>query len=101
MDQMTAVKPAADAALPYVLLDQHQLDLTVVDASQLKLSFAPSVWDAELFLVIDLYSAANPVHPAGHVGWWKWPLEIKADIAVKDPSAFKAFVTQAQAAIAA
>ena len=83
MDQMTAVKPAADAALPYVLLDQHQLDLTVVDTSQLKLSFAPSVWDAELFLVVDLYSAANPVHPAGHVGWWKWPLEIKGDLTIE------------------
>ena len=27
-----------------------------------------------------MYSAANPVHPAGHVGWWKWPLEIKGDL---------------------
>jgi len=83
MDQMTAVKPAADAALPYVLLDQHQLDLTVADAGQLKLSFAPSVWDSELFLVIDLYAAANPVHPAGHLGWWKWPLEIKGDVTIE------------------
>ena len=30
---------------------------------ELKLSFSSSVWDDELFLVIDLYSAANPVHP--------------------------------------
>ncbi len=49
-----------------------------------KLSFGSSVWDSELYLVIDLYSAANPVHPAGHVGWWKWPLEIKGDITVQD-----------------
>ncbi len=83
MDQMMAVKPAADMPLPYVLVDQQRLDLTASDSGELKLSFAPSVWDSELYLVIDLYAAANPVHPGGHVGWWKWPLEIKADITVK------------------
>lgn len=83
MDQMMAVKPAADLPLPYVLVDQQRLDLTSSDTGELKLSFGPSVWDSELYLVIDLYAAANPVHPGGHVGWWKWPLEIKADIAVK------------------
>lgn len=83
MDQMMAVKTAADMPLPYVLVDQQRLDLTSSDTGEMKLSFAPSVWDSELYLVIDLYAAANPVHPGGHVGWWKWPLEIKADIAVK------------------
>jgi glycosyltransferase involved in cell wall biosynthesis len=80
MDQMMATKPAADAPLPYVVVDQQWIDLTSHGSGQLKLSFAPSVWDSELFLVIDLYSAANPVHPAGHIGWWKWPLEIKGDL---------------------
>jgi glycosyltransferase involved in cell wall biosynthesis len=82
MDQMTAAKPAQDS-LPYVLVDRQRLDLTTRDSDQLKLSFGSSVWDSELFLVIDLYSAANPVHPAGHVGWWKWPLEVKADLGVE------------------
>ena len=82
MDQMTAARPAQDS-LPYVLVDRQRLDLTTRDSGELKLSFGSSVWDSELFLVIDLYSAANPVHPAGHVGWWKWPLEVKADLSVE------------------
>jgi glycosyltransferase involved in cell wall biosynthesis len=83
MEQMTALKQAAEARLPYVRVDQQRLDLTGADRGELKLSFSPSVWDAELFLVIDLYSAARQVHPEGHVGWWKWPLEIKADVTVQ------------------
>jgi len=45
----------------------------------------------ELFLVIDLYSKAKPVHPEGHVGWWKWPLDAKGDVTVqlkKEPEGF-------------
>lgn len=83
MDQVMATKPTADSPLPYVLVDEPRLDLTARGSGSLKLSFAPSVWDSELFLVIDLYSAAHPVHPAGHVGWWKWPLEIKSDLTVE------------------
>jgi len=70
MDQMMAAKPATELPLPYVLVDRQRLDLTACDSDRLKLCFGSSVWDSELFLVIDLYSAANPVHPAGHVGWW-------------------------------
>ena len=29
----------------------------------------------DLSLVIDVYDLDNPVHPEGHVGWWKFPLE--------------------------
>jgi glycosyltransferase involved in cell wall biosynthesis len=83
MDQMMAAKPATELPLPYVLVDRQRLDLTACDSDRLKLCFGSSVWDSELFLVIDLYSAANPVHPAGHVGWWKWPLEIKSDLTVE------------------
>jgi glycosyltransferase involved in cell wall biosynthesis len=83
MEQMTAIKHDSDVRLPYVLVDEPRLDLTAEGRAELKLSFSHSVWDAELFLVIDLYSAANPVHPQGHVGWWKWPLEVKADVTVQ------------------
>ncbi len=83
MDQMMATKPAVDAPPPYVLADRHWLDLTSANSQEVKLTFSSSVWDCELFLVIDLYSAANPVHPAGHVGWWKWPLEVKGDLTVQ------------------
>src|SRR5262249_29616602 len=50
MEQMTLERPAAETALPYVLVDQTHLDLTAARAASLALSFAPSVWDAELFL---------------------------------------------------
>lgn len=83
MEPMTAIKKALETSLPYVLVDEQRLDLTVHNTAELKLSFAASVWDSEWFLVIDLYSAANPVHPAGHVGWWKLPLEDKGDISVE------------------
>lgn len=83
MEQMTATKQATEARLPYVLVDKQRLDLTDCDRGELQISFSSSVWDAELFLVVDLYSAANPVHPQGHVGWWKRPLEIKGDLSVE------------------
>ena len=91
MEQVTSARPATDAAPPYVLVDQHCLDLTTRQSGHLKLSFSSTVWDSEFYLVIDLYSAANSVHPAGHVGWWKWPLEIKGDLGVeiaKGPDGF-------------
>ncbi|MGE0696046.1 MAG: glycosyltransferase [Pirellulales bacterium] len=80
---MTATKQAAETRRPYVVADQQRIDLVQTDRAELKLSFSSSVWDAELFLVIDLYSARHQVHPEGHVGWWKWPLEIKGDLTVE------------------
>ena len=82
MEQMIASQRTVDAPPPYVLVEQPYLDLSRQNSGQLKLSFGPSVWDSELFLVIDLYAASNPVHPGGHLGWWKWPLEVKGDLLV-------------------
>lgn len=92
MEQIVAGKQTEEARLPYVSVDQQRIDMTSCDRAELKLSFSSSVWDAELFLVIDLYSAAHSVHPEGHVGWWKWPLEVKGDLAVevvKTPEGFR------------
>lgn len=75
-------EPLLRRELPYATLDRHWLDLTARGQDELELRFAASVWAEDLFLVIDIYSAANPVHPEGHVGWWKWPLEEKEDIVV-------------------
>ncbi len=83
MDQMTTLKRTSDARLPYVSVDKPRLDMTDSECGELKLSFNSSVWDDELYLVIDLYSAAHPVHPQGHVGWWKWPLDAKGDVTVQ------------------
>jgi hypothetical protein len=30
---------------------------------------------ADVFLTIDIYDFDNPVHPAGHIGWWRFPVE--------------------------
>ncbi len=30
--------------------------------------------EGDNFLVIDVYDIENPVHPEGHVGWWRFPL---------------------------
>ena len=83
MEQVADLKQASEARLPYVLVDKQRLDLTTSDRGELRISFSSSVWDSELFLVIDLYSAAHPVHPEGHVGWWKWPLDFKGDLSVE------------------
>lgn len=29
----------------------------------------------DVFLTIDIYDLDNPVHPQGHVGWWRFPVE--------------------------
>jgi glycosyltransferase involved in cell wall biosynthesis len=34
---------------------------------------------ADVFLTIDIYDLDNPVHPAGHVGWWRFPVEQLAE----------------------
>ncbi len=91
MDPMTALKRASQARSPFVTVDQSRIDLTDREQAELTLQFDSSVWDDELFLVIDLYSKARPVHPEGHVGWWKWPLDAKGDLRVqlkKEPEGF-------------
>jgi glycosyltransferase involved in cell wall biosynthesis len=31
--------------------------------------------NADTFLVLDIYDLDNPVHPDGHVGWWRFEIE--------------------------
>lgn len=70
---------AASGSLPYVSLDQDWLDFSGQDSGTLQLAFSPAVWQRDLVLVVDIYSANNPVHPEGHVGWWGSPLWNKGD----------------------
>jgi len=81
--EMSVRTTPAESALPFVLLDEQLLDLTRGAAGDLLLSFSSSVWESDLFLVLDIYSAAHPVHPEGHVGWWKYPLEDKRDLPLR------------------
>ncbi len=76
--------PETEADVPHATLGQQWIDLTEAASSDLRLSFSASVWDKDLFLVVDIYAANNPVHPGGHVGWWKCPLrEKKGDVIVR------------------
>ncbi|MEZ6071968.1 MAG: glycosyltransferase [Pirellulales bacterium] len=70
----------APTSLPYVTLDRDWLDFSTDDTGELALGFSRGVWQSELSLVVDIYSAKNPVHPAGHVGWWSWSLWDKSDL---------------------
>ena len=33
---------------------------------------------SNLSLLIDIYDANNPVHPEGHIGWWRYPIETES-----------------------
>ncbi len=83
MEVVIVSDAAQGISLPYASLDQQVLDLTERPSTRLVLSFSSAVWENEEFLVVDIYSAANPVHPHGHVGWWKWPLHEKRDLGVE------------------
>jgi glycosyltransferase involved in cell wall biosynthesis len=39
------------------------------------LRFLGDMSNADVFLTIDIYNFDNPVHPVGHVGWWRFPVE--------------------------
>lgn len=64
------VADTTDRRPPHILADKTHLDLTKAKRTALTLSFAPCVWENDYYLVIDIYSAANHVHPQGHLGWW-------------------------------
>lgn len=49
--------------------------LTLDRARQFSVRFSRPVSDADVYLVVDIYDLANPVHPDGHVGWWQYPVE--------------------------
>lgn len=68
---------------PRVAADVDRVDLTRAKSARFELRFSPAVWEQELFLVIDIYSAVNRVHPDGHAGWWKWPLAEREDVTVQ------------------
>src|SRR6266850_7430493 len=36
---------------------------------------APERMIGGTFLVLDIYDLDNPVHPEGHVGWWRFEIE--------------------------
>ena len=69
--------------VPYLTADRYHLDLTGEGYDALLIRFPRSVWGAGCFLVIDVYSERNHVHPNGHVGWWRFELEGRKPVAIR------------------
>ncbi len=81
---MEVTPSSSGSALPLrVAIDAPHLDLTRAKSAKLQLKFPATTWEHDVFLVIDIYSAANPVHPEGHAGWWKWTLTDREDITLQ------------------
>ena len=76
----------------YCVLNQNGAGVQIDDTSTCSVMFeqddivAESGWEfvlrlqgdarrADVFLTIDIYDLDNQVHPAGHVGWWRFPVE--------------------------
>jgi glycosyltransferase involved in cell wall biosynthesis len=47
----------------------------LAESGEFALRLLGDVRHADVFLTIDIYDLDNPVHPAGHVGWWRFPVE--------------------------
>ena len=56
-----------------VMFEQH--DILAENGGEFSLRLLGDVGHADVFLTIDIYDLDNPVHPAGHVGWWRFPVE--------------------------
>jgi len=68
---------------PFIKMDKPLVDFTKGRHVSFTLFPSVNVLEDDHFLVIDIYSASNHVHPEGHVGWWKRDLEEGVDISVK------------------
>jgi glycosyltransferase involved in cell wall biosynthesis len=47
----------------------------LADDGRFALRFLGDVAAGDVFLTIDVYDLDRPVHPEGHVGWWRFPVE--------------------------
>jgi len=60
-----------------VMFEQH--DLLADEGGEFTLRLLGNVAHADVFLTIDIYDLDHPVHPSGHVGWWRFPVETLVD----------------------
>ncbi|MBL9125130.1 MAG: glycosyltransferase [Planctomycetaceae bacterium] len=74
---------SAAAAPLRVSLDVERVDLTRAKTAKIRLTFPPATWEHDVFLVVDVYAALNPIHPEGHAGWWKWTLADREEITLQ------------------
>jgi glycosyltransferase involved in cell wall biosynthesis len=72
-DQMEQVVQSESISTCSVMFEQ---DDVVDDAGwNFALRIQGDVCQADVFLTIDIYDLDNPVHPDGHIGWWRFPVE--------------------------
>jgi hypothetical protein len=69
MEKSEKESPSASACPAHVRINADAIDLTRKRSALLEIEIGPPERVHEFFLVIDIYSASNHVHPAGHVGW--------------------------------
>jgi glycosyltransferase involved in cell wall biosynthesis len=62
-----------DTSACSVMFEHHEI--LAESGGQFALRFLGDIRDADVFLTIDIYDLDDPVHPAGHVGWWRFPVE--------------------------
>ena len=56
-----------------MLFEHH--DIVVNDGGRFDLRFAGDLRHGDVFLTIDIYDFDNPVHPEGHIGWWRFSVD--------------------------
>jgi glycosyltransferase involved in cell wall biosynthesis len=61
--------------LPYLWIGDAYIDLTEPTAAPFTVFLSPGALTGKHYLVIDVYSARDHVHPSGHVGWWQRDLD--------------------------
>jgi glycosyltransferase involved in cell wall biosynthesis len=53
----------------------EQDEITAENGGQFSLRLLGDIRHADVFLTIDIYDFDNAVHPTGHVGWWRFPVD--------------------------
>jgi glycosyltransferase involved in cell wall biosynthesis len=66
--RMIELKAAAPAA---TVLEK---DVILGHGGTFSLNLPPERATSNVFLVVDIYELGNPVHPDGHVGWWRYDI---------------------------
>ncbi len=49
-------------------------EIVLADGGLFECRLSTQAIDSDLSVVIDVYDLDNPVHPDGHLGWWKFPV---------------------------
>ncbi|GEM_PF-1184317 len=82
MEKDKELKRENDQGRPFIFADKAYLDLTDAESVAMEMILSPGVLESEYFLVMDIYSSANHIHPQGHVGWWQLELDDRLSVSI-------------------